>query len=241
MLGLIIVQLLMVGMFFLFAYLIIKKKVYGLISGFNSKSEEEQQELIHNGYPVASAKGLLHSGVILLIGLLLHFLQFSNAILWSWIVMTIYLFAYLLYISKLEVKRTRKRNNVFLVGTMVFTFGIIGVAFYVGYSENELTVSDKTVQISGVYGVEWSLEELTNIEMVEQLPKVQVRTNGFSLGERLKGRFRLEGMGNGRLFLYRNHPPYLFIEKGEDYLFINSKDNAVTVQWFETVEHAVKR
>ena len=155
--------------------------------------------------------------------------------------MTIYLFAYLLYISKLDSKRTRKRNVIILLVTIVFTFGLIGVSFYVGFSSNELTVSDQQLHISGLYGVDWPLEEVTNVEIVEHLPNIQLRTNGFAYGERLKGRFRLEGFGNGRLFLYRDNPPFLFIQKGEDYLFNNSKDGKMTLQWFHAVKSAVDK
>lgn len=229
-----------VGMFLLFGYLILKKEAYGLISGFAMKSEEEQQELIKNGYPQASGKGLVHSGFILLGGLVLHFFNVSNAIIISWVVMTIYLFAYLLYISKLDLERTRKRNVIILLVTIVFTIGIISFAFYVGASENELTIKDQQLQISGTYGVEWPLEEITSVELVEELPKVQMRTNGYAFNDRLKGRFRLEGLGNGRLFLFLDNQPFIYIEKSEDYLFINSKDIAVTFQWFEDLKQAVE-
>nr|MBA5586635.1 DUF3784 domain-containing protein [Anaerobacillus isosaccharinicus] len=234
------VQLMMVGMFFLFGYLILKKEAYGLISGFAMKSEEEQQELIKNGYPQASGRGLVHSGFILLGGLVLHFINVSNAILFSWVVMTIYLFAYLFYISKLDLERTRKRNVIILFVTMVFTIGVIGAAISVGGSANELTIKENELQVSGTYGVEWPLEELTSFELVDKLPKVQMRTNGYALNERLKGRFRLEGLGNGRLFLYRDNPPFIYIQKGEEYLFINSKEKALTIQWFEELRLAVE-
>ncbi len=235
---LVIVQIMTIAILFLFGYLILKKEQYELISGFAMKSEEEQQELIKKGYPQAQAKGLICAGYILLAGLLLELMNVRNAILISLLVMTVFLFAYLLYITKLDVERTRKRNVIILIVTMVFTFAIVGGVVYVGAGANELTVSDEYLHISGGYGVDWPLEEVTNVELVEQLPKIQMRMNGYSLGQRLKGRFRLEELGNGRLFLYRDHPPFVFIEKGEDFLFSNSKDEAVTIQWYETAKSA---
>ncbi|MCT8136760.1 DUF3784 domain-containing protein [Anaerobacillus sp. CMMVII] len=102
---LVMVQLLTIAMFLLFGWLILKKEMYGLISGFAMKSEEEQQELINNGYPQASAKGLLNSGYILLIGLLLALFKVPFVIELSWAVMLVYLFGYLLSINKLEAKK----------------------------------------------------------------------------------------------------------------------------------------
>lgn len=240
MLILVVVQLMMIGMFFLFGYLIKVKKMYGLLSGFSMKPEEEQQELIKRGYPQANAKGMTNSGYILLLGLVLELVKVPNAVMISWLVMTIYLFAYLLYISKLDLDRTRKRNVIILVITIIFTTGIIGAAMYTGMSKNELSIVGDELQISGSYGVEWNISEITNVELVEQLPKVQMRTNGYSLGDRLKGRFRLDGLGNGRLFLYLDKPPLIFIEKGDDYIFINSKDETQTQQWFDALKRVVK-
>ncbi|MCT8136761.1 hypothetical protein H1D32_02715 [Anaerobacillus sp. CMMVII] len=100
----------------------------------------------------------------------------------------------------------RKRNFLMLMGTIVFTFAIIGGAFYVGQSSNVLTISKDELHISGTYGVDWQLEEITNIELVEELPEIKMRTNGYSFGGRLKGRFRLEELGNGRLLFTETIP-----------------------------------
>lgn len=237
---LIIVQLMTIAMFFLFGYLILKKDMYDLISGFATKTEEEQQELIDKGYPQANAKGLIYSGWILVIGLLLQFIGVPHAILISLGVMTVFLFAYMLYINKLDVARVRKRNFIILLGTIIFTFGIIGFVVWIGTQPNHLTISETDLHVSGNYGVDWPLDEITNVELMEDLPKIQMRTNGFAAGERLKGRFRLEDLGNGRLFIYRNNPPFIFIEKGEDYLIINSRDIEQTEQWYKEVQDALQ-
>ncbi|WP_216829783.1 DUF3784 domain-containing protein [Alkalihalobacterium elongatum] len=233
MIALIIIQLFMVLMFFLLGYLIVKKEVYFLLSGFSSKSEEEQKILIKNGYPQAAGRALINSGFILVGGLGLYLLKIPYMIELSWLVMIIYIFTHLLYIGKLDTTKSSKRNSIILILTIVFTFGILGVVTYIGIQPNHLSTSDTQLQISGFYGVDWPLDKITNVELVDTIPNVQVRTNGFAFANRLKGHFRLEELGKGRLLLYRNHPPFIYIEKGEDYLFINSRDINETRLWYE--------
>lgn len=233
MFALIIIQLFMILLFFLLGYLIVKKEAYFLLSGFSAKTKEDQQILIQNGYPQAAGKALINSGFILLGGLGLYLLRIPYMIEFSWLIMITFLFVRLLSIGKLDTTKSRKRNSIILIITIVFTFGVLGGAAFIGMQPNELTISDDRLHVSGFYGVEWPLDEITNVELVDTIANVQVRTNGFSFANRLKGHFRLEGLGKGRLYLYRNQPPFIYIEKGEDYLFINSRDRHETIFWYE--------
>ncbi|MFV8829799.1 DUF3784 domain-containing protein [Alkalihalobacterium sp. APHAB7] len=232
MITLTIIQLFMILLFFLLGYLIVKREAYFLLSGFSAKSKEDQQILIQNGYPQAAGRALINSGFILLGGLALYLMRIPYMVEFSWLIMIIYLFTRLLYIGKLDTTKNKKRNSIILIITIVFTFGVLGGVAYIGIQPNEVTISDDRLHVSGFYGVEWPLDEITNVELVDTIPNVQVRTNGFSFANRLKGHFRLEGLGGGRLYLYRNHPPFIFVEKGEDYLFINSRDSQETKLWY---------
>lgn len=223
----------MVLLFFLLGYFIIKKEAYFLLSGFSAKSAEDQQILIQNGYPQVAGRAMINSSYILLGGLGLYLFRIPYMMELSWLVMIIYLFAHLLYICKLDTTQSSKRNLIILIITIVSTFGILGGVFYIGIQPNEVSISDNRLDISGFYGVEWPLEKITNVELVDTIPNIQVRTNGFALANRLKGHFRIEGLGKGRLYLFCDRPPFIYIEKGEEYLFINSRDISETKLWYE--------
>ncbi len=234
---LIIVQGHATGLFFLFAYLITKKKYYGLISGFSTKSEEEQAELINNGYPQAVGQIMMNSAWILLVGLLLLLVGIDAAILWSYIVLMVYMIGHMLRISKLDAKRVRKRNFFIMLSIAVITLGGVGILFYFGEQANQLTVTEEEVVVSGMYGLSWPLAEITNVELVTEIPRIRARTNGFSTGQRAKGKYRLDELGNGTLFLYRDHPPFLIVQKGEDYFIINSKNESETIAWYDLLKN----
>lgn len=63
--SIIYIQILIIILFSIFTYLILKKKVYSLVSGFNMKSDEEQQQLIKKGYPQAVGRGMLYVAYII--------------------------------------------------------------------------------------------------------------------------------------------------------------------------------
>lgn len=234
--AIVITHLFPIGLFLLFGYLILKKKVYSLISGFELKTEEEKQQLIESGYPEAIGRVMIYSSIILAVGLLLFLLEIPHAIEISWLVLIVYMFGALIYYNKLDTTKSRKRDQWILIGTFLLTIIILTGAGYAGFQKNEITVTENELKISGFYGVEWPLAELTKVELVEEIPEVEWRTNGFALGNRLKGNFRLEGLGGGKLFLYVNKPPFLYIEKGDDFVFINDKDSEVTKRWFREIE-----
>ncbi|MBU9711602.1 DUF3784 domain-containing protein [Evansella tamaricis] len=235
-----IIQIPVISMLLGFGYLIKKKQYYDLISGFSMKSKEEQEEMIRNGYPEAVGNVMLNSGYIIGAGVILFLFNVPFAFEASLGIMMIYMFTHLLLISKLDAKRVRKRNTIILAVTAVFTVGIIGAVFYIGAQPNELTVEGRELHISGVYGLSWELDDITKVELVKNVPEIQMRSNGFSHGQRAKGKFRLDELGNGTLFLYRDTPPFLYIERGEDYLFINSRDAAETLIWYERVIEAMR-
>ncbi|WP_158282307.1 DUF3784 domain-containing protein [Salipaludibacillus keqinensis] len=236
MIFLMIIQLFMMGLFFLFGFLILNKKMYGLISGFSNKSEEEQSELISNGFPQTIAKGFINTGWILVIGLILVGFGVPYVIEISWFVMIVYLFGYLLYANKLDLKRVRKRNAFFLSGTLVFTSIILVIVFYAGLSSNTIIFTETEVMIDGSYGVEWDLEEVTSTTLMDDLPNIQMKMNGFSFYDRAKGRFRLDGLGNGLLFVYLDQTPFLLIEQEDDFIIINSKNPQETEEWYEELQ-----
>ena len=240
MLIMIVIQVITAFLFVSMGYFISRKKVYWLLSGFNLKSKEEQEELIKNGYPQAAAKGITYSGYILLGGILFYFLRLPYAVELSWGIMMIYLFGHLLYISKLDAEKSRKANKMILIVTIILTVSIMGGVFFLGAQANHLTVKENTMTISGSYGVEWSLDEITQLELVDELPKILLRTNGYSTAARAKGKFRLEDLGSGLLFIHRHNPPYIFVKRGDDYLFINSSDSEETMKWYHELKTALE-
>ncbi|WP_096189865.1 DUF3784 domain-containing protein [Evansella halocellulosilytica] len=231
----IVVMTICIPMLLLFigGYLILNKGMYDLISGYALKNMKEKEALAKRGYPQAVGKVLIYSGLILFIGMLLYLANIPFAVQGAFLTVVVYMFTHLLLINKTDVKKNKVRTMIILIFTQFITISIIVFVFTASYERNEIEVSDKVFSITGYYGDEWLIEDITNVELVDQLPDVQARAHGFTFGHRAKGRYYLEGVGSGHLFVYKNEPPFIFVQMNDEYLFINSKSEKETIEWYD--------
>ncbi len=83
---------------------------------------------------------------------------------------------------------------------------------------------------SAVYSVDVPLEDITDVRLLNEMPRILARTNGTGLGQTLRGHFRVDGLGEGRLFLELGHPPYLLVRTNETFVVVGYEDAASTLR-----------
>ena len=88
---------------------------------------------------------------------------------------------------------------------------------------------------SFVYSEEFNLNEITDVSLVEHIPRIRVRTNGTALGRTLRGHFHLDVLGNGELFIEHGRPPYLVVHRGGDYVIVNFEDPRQTEELYHAL------
>ncbi|MBS4201810.1 DUF3784 domain-containing protein [Bacillus sp. FJAT-49732] len=217
-------------------YLIVKKKEYSLISGFLNRPKEEQEYLIQNGYMEALGNifkitfylfaatfiaGLLPIPYGFEIGLAIFLLALLGGLIWM---------------QKYEVPHKRKKMYWITGGIMAVTIALVGGLTIAGWVDNEVTVNQENFKISGMYGVEWTIEDITSVELLEELPEVIMKSNGFAASGQLKGRFQLEEpYGSGLLFVNGKNKPYLYVTTKKDYLILNRKNSEDTKNIYESL------
>lgn len=186
------IQLMVVLIFLLIGWGIVKKEAYGLISSFRSRPKEEQEELIQNGYPQRTGKLLIGTALTLLVLLPLLFTPFPYAMEVQIGVMVVLLLGGFIYLSKYEIPKKRKKSYIISTSVAVVTFGFLFAIFYLGFQEAELAVKEETFEISGVYGDHWDYENITQVELLEEMPEVLIRTNGYGMQTLSKGHFKVK-------------------------------------------------
>ncbi|WP_156290124.1 DUF3784 domain-containing protein [Oceanobacillus salinisoli] len=218
------------------AYFILKKQKYSFITGMRNRTNEEIKKLQKSGYMKATGRLYLIIAIELTIGLLLTMLGISYAFeIAVGIFVLLFVVGYI-YIQKYELKERRQTAYLSSVITGFITIGIVGYILSRGFLGNELVISDEQIEITGPYGVEVSLQEIREVELLDELPEINVRTNGYAFGERLMGNFSVEEYGSGKLFVHRESKPYLFIELDGTYIIINSKDVEQTRKWHNQLQ-----
>lgn len=234
--GLVITQLIMIFIFGLLGWAIRFKKAYWLISGFTSRPKEEQQQLIVNRYPQKTGSLLITAAGLMLLLLPLVFTPFKFAMEVQFGFMLIFLLGGIIYLSKYEIPKKRKRS--YTISTILFV-AVIGslitltVSSYQGY---ELKVKKDRFEITGMYGDEWATSNIQRIELMDEMPEVTLRTNGVGLPTLSKGHFKVKDYGSSLLFIQKGSSPYIYIELGKKKIFINDKDPSKTRTWFEQLK-----
>ncbi|MBU8880453.1 DUF3784 domain-containing protein [Bacillus sp. FJAT-29790] len=232
-------QLFLILLFSVFGWAIRKKEAYWLISGLASRSEEEKQQLIANGFPQKVGALLIATAGGMLILLPLLFTQFKYAMEVQFGFMLVFLLGGLIYLSKYEVPKKRKRS--YLISTVLFV-GVLGTLIFLSmssYQGYELIIKKDSFEITGIYGNEWAIEDIKRIELMEGMPEITWKQNGVGLPTLAKGRFKVKDYGSSLLFIQKDSSPYIYIELKNRKIFVNDKDPELTRAWFMQLNEKV--
>jgi hypothetical protein len=236
MVGLIIVQLIMILLFLCLGWLILTKKAYYLISGFASRPKEEQEELIQNGSLQNTGKLLFATGVGMLVLLPLHLTSFAYTMEVQFGFMLVFLLGGTVYLSKYEVARKRKRSYLISSSLFIVTIGFVVGLYIFGTQDYEIKFTDETFEITGMYGDKWNLSTIQSVKLLDEMPPVTRKNNGFGLSTLAKGKFTVEGYGNSLLFVRKQSSPYVYIELSDENIFLNGETPEETKEWYEQLK-----
>jgi hypothetical protein len=89
----------------------------------------------------------------------------------------------------------------------------------------EVNVTSQTLSVHTLfYGQDYPLSEITSVSVERCLPRILMRTNGFAGGGTLRGWFRLEGWGEGKLFVEQGYSPFLVVRLRSGFVVLNFAD-----------------
>lgn len=227
----------------LMGYLVKEKKMYWLISGYNTAKKEEKERYDIEGLANFLATQMyIMAGLFVIASVMIYFRQdiLGGLVFFLILPQSMYLVikAQSFYKAKEEEKaKVRKQTvflGIFLAVTIIFVSGLL----YLSYIPAVIDLEDEYVDIKGLYGRKLYYSEITNISLEENIPKIVKRTNGSSIGEIKKGRFSLENQENVLLFLEKDGPDYLVIEYQGRKIIFNSKDNSKIIKLYQDIEKA---
>lgn len=233
-------QLLLIILFALFAYLILKRRSYMFISGFATRPEEEQKQLIDNGYPqgVGRLFLIISAGLLLLMPLGLTGFRYTFELQMAF--MMLVLFGGLIILSRREVPYKRKRAFLTSVIMTVVVIGGTTVLLFIGAKQPDVTLGGSAVEISGMYGEEIPYSDIRSAKLLETMPKIHYKENGFGFADYAKGHFSVEGHGSSLLFVDRKQSPILLIETTNRPVFITGVNPEETESWHTELDQRIR-
>lgn len=221
---------------------------YWLISGYSTMSEEKKRNVDIKKLGEFIANGLFVMSAMIAVAVLL---TCFNHMVAAGIVFLFIVFFTIYVVVKAqsydgntrEPDGTMKTRTKVLIGVIIgFTvMSITGVGMLLHFSSKsaEYFIQDGTMNIGGLYGEEIKLSDIISITIEEQIPEIQSKTNGSALGSNKKGYFRLKDIGQAKLFVNTQKPPFIFINAKSGLLIINTNEPETTKKLYEKLTEAL--
>ena len=213
-----------------------------MIAGYNTMSEEKRKNVDIENIATIFKSGMIVIGITTIIGTTVFSILNLNTLALISLIAPMFI-GILILIAITQKHDHNKKSRSKKIGLILFTIAIliiIAATFFTiqqGSVETKVIFNQNNIEFTGQYGLTIDREQIKRIELKDKLPKIELRTNGFSLGNILKGDFRVDSLGACCLFLHLPNPPYLYLEltNGKKIIF-----NSKTPQYTENVYNSLK-
>ena len=225
---------------FLIAMGFITLKSPWMIKSWRYASEEKRKNIDIKGLQELYCKSMVCGGLgLILVGIVNHFIEGN----WSLYAMIMIVFAMTGYMvartRRYDKNKQSKKEKTILAAVLAITLFIVVGAFAIGKTETKVHITDNGLDIGGMYGETIALTEIDTAYMcnLNELPKIEMRTNGYADGSVLKGYFRLTDWGKCKLFVHDAKAPVIVIHYANKHLIINLYDAEATKNLYDELQN----
>lgn len=209
------------------------------IAGYNTMSAEKKKNVDVEGLSSMMRNCLIVKGSLVIVCVpffrLVHWN--INPIFFTMIVILSSVMGMMILSQKYD------HNKKSLIEKLVPIIFIIGLSVFIGFhmlktrEPFEVSITDNQMTISGSYGLSTSFDK---IEVVDIIPKIKLKTGGYSDGVVRKGNFLLEEWGTCILFLQSRGGPYIKVSTSDKPIIINDKSADDTRKLFDKLRMETK-
>lgn len=218
---------LIIGAFFIGLGFLVKANPI-LIAGYNTMPEEKRKNVDIDGLSTVMKNYMIAMGIALIVGGFVFDWLGWKMLADSWIIVCVLgTMPFMLMHAQRFDRNKRSPGKLAFAIALVLVIGLGTIGFlYFSSQPAEIKVTGRQITISGMFGTE---AEITNAELIEELGTIELKTNGFHLGEVYKGHFRVAGLGSCRLFLQSASGPYaLLTTRNGEKIVVNDADASKT-------------
>jgi hypothetical protein len=122
---------------------------------------------------------------------------------------------YLFFMARSYRQASGKESRALTLGIVVLAGSILLVVLLMrwGFATNEIRVSADMLEISGPYGEKIRASDIAAVSVVDSLPDIKAKMNGFAVGRIAKGFFLLRGGETVKLLIDGKSGPYLLLRR----------------------------
>ena len=226
--------ILFLGVFFIVTGFLTRKYPW-MIKEWRYANEEARKNIDIRGLQSFMFRVMTVSGVSLIIAGILHFFIEGDWVIYTILIVTFGMAGYI--IANLNrYDKNPKSKKIKIVSTILLIIALL--AIFSGQKENKIDVNNNTLDINGIYGESVDLNTIDTVYMspLSEIPTIEIRTNGYAMGNVLKGFFRLTDWGKCKLIIHNTDCPVIVLKRNGKYLLINLRDEAQTQTLYHMIE-----
>ena len=139
-----------------------------------------------------------------------------------------------------KLRKEARKQLALPVAIIVVTLVFVVVLMFFSSQSTKVTFLEKGIQIHGMYGDVYTWDSIEAVDLIKELPTIEMRTNGSALGSDLKGHFRTRELGSVKLFVNTQRPPFIYLETDEGVTIFNMKNENETQEIFVEIQRQIK-
>ena len=211
-----------------------------MIKSWRYASEEKRKNIDIKGLQELCCKSMVCGGLgLILVGITNYFVK-GNWSLYALIMITVAMTGYMIARTRRFDKNPKSKKEMTIAATIMALslFLVVGL-FIGGKMENKITLDENNLTIGGMYGFTIAKENIDTIymAMMNELPKVKMRTNGYNDGQVAKGNFRLDEWGACKLFIHNAKEPVIVIKSEGKYTILNLYEAETTKKLYDELQN----
>ena len=99
---------------------------------------------------------------------------------------------------------------------------VVGLVLWTGERPIEASVGASEFVVKGAgYSTRVPLDQIRGVSLVDDLPAIERKVNGFAAGGKLRGKFTVAGIGPSEVFVDRNVPPFVVVKTTNGVVIVN--------------------
>lgn len=219
-------------------FIITEHNAHYLLSGYNTLSEEGKKTIDLKKYVPRFRKFHLFLGFSFMAGgLLLIFLVNESVAAVFLGTYPILAYVYFAWIGSKQSGFTLTKWHKGSIVAMLVSLIAVGIIFVVGFKESHLDVGSEGIELDGGYGETIARAEIKSVTLVNQLPQINFKSDGFAVGGVRKGYFVTKQGEKVKLILNSSSMPCILITKTDGGKIYYSATDSLNRRIYTKIQH----
>lgn len=202
-------------------FLLNERNASGLLSGYNTMSEEERKEVKLSEYISFFRKFHFAIGMLIMLSsIIFYFTKLVDFIGFSLMFFSLAGYTFFIFKSQFYFPPQKRKTNLIAFYMMLIIDVAVIILLFVPYQTTQVQIFNNQLMIGGVYGEELPIEQIEQIYIIQQLPEIKIKTNGFAMSTLKKGWFKTSDGEKVKLMINDMDGPFLQVDTDNNYSVI---------------------